>query len=98
MAFLEKLVGLLWGIPLIVLILGTGIYFTLTTGFFQFTKFSMIFKKTFGSLFKKGEDEGKEGVLSPFEAVSTAIGGTVGVGNIGGVATAIAGTHIMKYF
>lgn len=90
MAFLEKLVGWLWGIPLIVLILGTGIYFTLATGFFQFTKFGMILKKTFGSLFKKGEDEGKEGVLSPFEAVSTAIGGTVGVGNIGGVATAIA--------
>lgn len=90
MVFLEKLVGWLWGIPLIVLILGTGIYFTFTSEFFQFTKFGLILNKTFLSLFTKSEDEGKEGILSPFEAVSTAIGGTVGVGNIGGVATAIA--------
>lgn len=91
MAFLETLVGWLWGLPLIVTILGAGIFFTVTTGFFQFAKFGHIWKETFGKLLKKHEgEEGAEGILSPFEAVSSAIGGSVGVGNIGGVATAIA--------
>jgi AGCS family alanine or glycine:cation symporter len=91
MAFLETLVGWLWGLPLIVTILGTGLYFTITTGFFQFAKFGHIWKETFGKLFKRhAGEEGAEGILSPFEAVSSAIGGSVGVGNIGGVATAIA--------
>jgi alanine or glycine:cation symporter, AGCS family len=89
-AFIEKLVGLLWGTPLIVTILGTGIFFTIFSGFFQFRFFGHIFKQTFGKLIGKHEGEGKEGLLSPFEAISVAIGGTVGVGNIGGVATAIA--------
>lgn len=90
MAFFEKLVGWLWGLPLIITILGTGIYFTLSTGFFQFAKFPYIMKETFGKLLKKHEGEGDVGLLSPFEAISVAIGGSVGVGNIGGVATAIA--------
>ncbi|MEN1761592.1 sodium:alanine symporter family protein [Anoxynatronum sibiricum] len=90
MEFLEKLVGWLWGLPLIVTILGTGIYFTVATGFFQFLKFGHIWQQTFGKLLKRHEGEGTDGLLSPFEAVSTAIGGSVGVGNIGGVATAIA--------
>ncbi|MGL5440180.1 MAG: alanine/glycine:cation symporter family protein [Filifactoraceae bacterium] len=89
-AFMEKMVGWLWGIPLIVTILGTGAYFTIATKFFQFAKFGHIWKNTFGKLMQRHEGDGKEGILSPFEAVSTAIGGTVGVGNIGGVATAIA--------
>ena len=91
MAFLGTLVGWLWGLPPIVTILGTGLYFSVATGFFQFTRFGYIWKETFGKLFKKHEGEaGAEGIISPFEAVSTAIGGSVGVGNIGGVATAIA--------
>lgn len=90
MAFFEKLVGWLWGLPLIITILGTGIYFTLSTGFFQFSKFPHIMRETFGKLWKRDKGEGEEGLLSPFEAISVAIGGSVGVGNIGGVATAIA--------
>lgn len=89
MAFFEKLVGWLWGLPLIITILGTGLYFTISTGFFQFSKFSHIMKNTFGTMLKKDSDEGV-GLLSSYEAISVAIGGSVGVGNIGGVATAIA--------
>lgn len=89
MAFFEKLVGWLWGLPLIITILGTGLYFTITTGFFQFAKFPHIMKQTFGKLLKKDKGDGTVGLLSPFEAISVAIGGSVGVGNIGGVATAI---------
>lgn len=90
MELLEKITGWLWGMPLIVTILGTGLYFSFRSNFFQFTHFKHIMKNTFGKLSSKDKGEGAEGVLSPFEAVSTAIGGTVGVGNIGGVATAIA--------
>ena len=89
-AFLDKLVGWLWGVPLIVTILGTGLYFTFATGLFQFTKFPHIIKNTFGKLLSKDKGEGDDGLLSPYEAISVAIGGSVGVGNIGGVATAIA--------
>lgn len=90
MAFFEKLVGWLWGPPLIITILGTGLYFSISTGFFQFSKFSHIIKNTFGTMLNPDKGEGKAGLLSSYEAISVAIGGSVGVGNIGGVATAIA--------
>lgn len=88
---LDAVVGFLWGMPLIVGILFTGFYITFRSGFFQFAFFGHIMKNTFGKMMKKtNEDSEEKGLLSPIEAVSTAIGGSVGVGNIGGVATAIA--------
>ncbi|GAA6326185.1 amino acid carrier protein [Fusobacterium ulcerans] len=92
LAYFEALVNFLWGLPIIVIILGTGFYLTFKTGFFQVFHLKHIFSETICKIIKKGnkaEGDGK-GVLTPFEAVSTAIGGTVGVGNIGGVATAMA--------
>lgn len=93
MALFEKIVGWMWGPPLLVLMMGTGLYFTFKSGFFQFRHFGHIMKETFGSLFKKEDKDNvdtSEGLLSSFEALSVAIGGSVGVANIGGVATAIA--------
>jgi len=89
---LDAIVGFLWGTPLIVGILFTGAYITLRSGFFQFAFFGHMMKNTFGTMLKgkDGSSEDSKGMLSPLEAVSTAIGGSVGVGNIGGVATAIA--------
>lgn len=91
--FLNWLAGILWGLPLIVLMIVTGLYFTVRSGFFQFRRFGWIMKRTGGQIFsgKTSRDnaEGK-GMLSPFEAISTAVGGTVGFGNIAGVATAVA--------
>lgn len=92
LAYFEALVGFLWGLPIIVIILGTGFYFTFKTGFFQVFHLKHIFSETICKIIKKGnkaEGEGK-GLITPFEAVATAIGGSVGVGNIGGVATAMA--------
>lgn len=89
MELFEQLVGFLWGLPLIVTILGTGIYFTISSKFFQISQFPHIMRNTFGKMFSKDQGEGS-GILSPFEAISVAIGGSIGVGNIGGVATAIA--------
>lgn len=92
-SFMENLVSYLWGLPLILTILVTGIYFTIRSGFFQLRFFTHIFSHTIGSVIKNKKDKGEEeevGLITPFQAVSTAIGGSVGVGNIGGVATAIA--------
>jgi Na+/alanine symporter len=78
----------IWGIPLIGIVLFVGVFFTVGSGFFQFRYFGHIMKQTFGALLKKDDGTGK-GVLNPFQAVSAAVGGAVGVGNIGGVATFI---------
>mgnify|MGYP000123018507 FL=1 len=81
----------MWGLPMVVLILATGLYITVRTGFFQFRGFGTAMKHAFRSIFGKEEaDKNDTGVLSPLEAMSTALGTTIGVGNIGGVASAIA--------
>lgn len=91
--FLNWLDGVLWGLPLIVLMISTGIYFTVRSGFFQFRRFGWILKNTGGTILNKKsqkQEDNAKGMLSSFEAISTAIGGTVGFGNIAGVATAVA--------
>ena len=84
---LDGTVRLLWGRGTIALTLLCGVYFTVCTGFLPFLRLPTIFKKTIGSLFDKPKQ--KDGV-SPFAAVSTALGGTMGVGNIVGVGAALA--------
>lgn len=80
--------GFVWGPPMLVLLVGTGIYLSLRTNFFSITKLGYILKSTLLKMFEKS-DEG-EGEISAFEAVATALAATVGTGNIAGVATAIA--------
>ncbi|MBP3654304.1 MAG: sodium:alanine symporter family protein [Oscillospiraceae bacterium] len=87
--FLNWLNGMLWGLPLIALMIVAGLYFTIRSGAFQFRHFGWIIKHTGGRLTSKESGEG-DGMLSPFEAICTAVGGTVGFGNIAGVATAVA--------
>lgn len=92
MELIKTISGLLWGTPLIVLILADGLIFTLGSKFFQVTNFGHIMKNTIGTLFSKKSADGVQGkgMMKPLEVISIAIGGAVGVGNIGGVATAIA--------
>jgi len=91
MALIEKIVwDILWGLPLIILILAVGIFFTFATGFFQFRYFGYAMKQAYKKFFRNNDAEKDSGSISPFEALSVAIGATVGVGNIGGVASAIA--------
>lgn len=66
-----------------------GLYFTIGSRFFQFRRFGHIMKNTFGQMFKKDSDNAT-GILTPFQAVSVALAGTIGVGNIAGVASAVA--------
>jgi len=79
----------MWGTPLIVIILATGLFLTIKSGFFQFRFLGYALKEAVKKISKQNDDS-NTGVVSPFEAMSVAIGTTVGVGNIGGVATAIA--------
>ncbi len=83
--------NILWGIPMIILILGVGIYLTVRNRFTQITKFPYALKNTIGKTLSgigKKNKKNSDGI-SQFEAFSTAIAGTVGTGNIVGVATAI---------
>lgn len=87
--FFGALNGFLWDYILIILLVGTGVWFTLNLKFIQVRKFTEGFKRTFGNMFKKQGDAGKDG-MSSFQALATAIAAQVGTGNIAGAATAIA--------
>ncbi|QSX05088.1 sodium:alanine symporter family protein [Sedimentibacter sp. zth1] len=78
--------NIVWGPVMLFLLFGTGFYFTLKTNFLQIRKIKFVFKKTFLSIFKKNNNN----TVSPFQAMTTALAGTVGTGNIVGSATAIA--------
>ena len=83
----SKLSDFLWGYPMIVVLLFGGLVLVYRSDFWVFKNFSYIFKNTFGRLVKDSKPD--ENSISPFEAVSTALAGTIGAGNIVGVATAI---------
>ena len=77
-----------WGPVMLTLLIGTGIFLTFRTGWVQVRWFGYAMKNTVGSLFKKKSEETGEN-LSAFQAVCTAMAGTVGTGNIAGVTGAI---------
>ena len=82
--------NVVWGPVMLVLLVGTGAYLTIRTGWIQATRFGYILRKTVGSLFKKSDKGGKDSKnLTAFQAVSTALASTVGTGNIAGVTGAI---------
>ena len=88
--------NILWGIPMLVLIIACGIFLSVRTKFLQVREFGYALKQTMGKSIrqmtgkdltaKKNKDE--KGI-TPFEAFCTAVSGTVGTGNIVGVTTAI---------
>lgn len=80
--------GFVWGLPMMLLILGVGVYLSVRCGFPQFRHFLHIMKNTAGKAFEKTEK--KEGAVSPFKAMCTALAASIGTGNIAGVSGAIA--------
>ncbi|EMC52695.1 alanine/glycine:cation symporter family protein [Streptococcus mutans] len=82
LTFFKALDSLVWGAPLLVLLVGTGIYLSTRLRLLQVLKLPLAFKLIFA------EDKG-EGDISSFAALATALAATVGTGNIVGVATAI---------
>ena len=77
-----------WGMPAIVAIVGVGILLTIRTRFVQFREFAAALRLTLGKVFVR--QDAKTGAISPFHAVCTALAGTIGTGNIAGVAGAVA--------
>ena len=79
-----------WGVPCLVLLIGTGLYYTIRLGFMQFRHPVFLFRETVVKAFKKKDDADKApGELTSFQAAMTSVGAIVGSGNIAGVATAI---------
>ena len=78
----------IWGLPEMVCILGVGLLLSVRTNFLQIRKFPYAIKTTLGRIFK--HKDASDGTMTPFQAVCTALAGTVGTGNIAGVAGAIA--------
>ena len=85
--FVDVLNGYAWGPWMLILLVGTGIYLSCRVGFIQFGRFGYAMKNTLGKMFKKSE--AGEGEVTPLQAVTTALAGTVGTGNIAGVTGAI---------
>jgi alanine or glycine:cation symporter, AGCS family len=86
---IEKINNVVWGPPTVVLLVCTGIFLTIRFGFIQIRKFGLSTKLIFSG---KGRSSrlGKEGDITPVQALLTEVGGCVGTGTIAGVATAVA--------
>jgi AGCS family alanine or glycine:cation symporter len=84
--FMETLVGLIWNIPLVILLCGTGIVLSVLFKFPQFKGFIHAIDVIRG----KYDDPKDPGEISHFQALTTALSATVGLGNIAGVAIAIS--------
>lgn len=78
----------IWGVPAMICIIGVGLLLSVRTKFIQIRKFPYAMKQTIGKIFDK--KDASDGAMTPFQAVCTALAGTVGTGNIAGVAGAIA--------
>ena len=83
---LSKINSWVWGSPLVILLIGVGLYFTIRLGFVQIR----LFPHAIAVLSGKYDREGDPGEISHFKALMTALSGTIGTGNIIGVAVAIS--------
>ena len=84
----KALNGFIWGVPAIICIVGVGLLLTIRTRVIQVRKFGRAMGCTLGKVLDKRDS--REGAISPFQAVCTALAGTVGTGNVAGVAGALA--------
>ncbi len=87
MGIVKSIGDIVWGLPTIIMLVGTGIWLTIRLKGLQFTKLG---HSLYLALIKRKEDDNDEGDISHFQALMTALSATVGTGNIAGVATAIA--------
>ncbi|WP_100406505.1 alanine/glycine:cation symporter family protein [Bacillus solitudinis] len=85
MQTIDSINSFIWGPPLLILLVGTGIYLTLRLSFLQFSTLPYALKLAFS----RTQDKKSEGDISHFQSLMTALAATVGTGNIAGVATAV---------
>lgn len=83
----EAVSNLVWGIPMLALIVGVGVYLSVRTRFVQIFRFRYAMKNTLGKAFSR-QKCGK-GDVTPFQALTTALASTVGTGNIAGITSAV---------
>ncbi|MDG3088171.1 sodium:alanine symporter family protein [Vibrio hannami] len=84
-SLLQTIDSFVWGPPLLILLVGTGVYFTFSLGLLQFRHLPTALK----FVFSKSNNDKSKGDVSSFAALCTALSATIGTGNIVGVATAI---------
>jgi AGCS family alanine or glycine:cation symporter len=84
--FVGAVSNVVWGPPLLILLVGTGIYLTIRLSFLQFSTLPYALKLAFS---KNKQDKKSEGDISHYQALMTALAATIGTGNIAGVATAV---------
>ena len=83
----NELNALVWGPPMLLLLIGSGLLLTFVTRGVQFVRFGFAMREVLGKIFSPGVGEG---TVRPFQALAASLASTVGVGNIAGVATAIS--------
>jgi AGCS family alanine or glycine:cation symporter len=76
-----------WGLPMMIMLVGTGIFLTIRL---QFKHTSYALKLIFKGALKKDSSEKEEGEITPFQALTSTLAATIGNGNVAGVATAVA--------
>ena len=89
LTLISRISDLMWGPWTLVFIAFVSVFLTVRARFFQIASFGYIFRKTFGQLFDRAGDTDRER-MTPFQATSTSLAGTVGMGNMAGVATALS--------
>jgi len=87
---IEQINSVVWDFPVIILLVGTGIFLTLRLKGLQIRKFGLATRYVFQGARRKDKSEKHSGDISPFQALTTEMGSIIGNGNIAGVATAIA--------
>ncbi len=85
----DKVNDIVWGPVMLTLLIGTGLFISVRTGFLQFRKFAYMMKNTALGIFSKKQHQKDDSGVTPFQAVATAMAGTIGTGSIAGLSTAI---------
>ena len=83
----ERLSGIVWGVPALVLFMGVGLLLTVGLKGLQFRRFGWIMKNTAGKMFRR--QKARNGEVTPFQALTTSLAATVGTGNIAGITSAV---------
>ena len=89
LTLISRISDLMWGPWTMIFIAFVSVYLTVRTRFFQVTHFVYILRNTFGRIFDRSGDKNSER-MTPFQATATSLAGTVGMGNMAGVATALS--------
>ena len=86
-SFVSTINGIVWGVPMLIMILGVGLFLSIGLKLMPILKLGRGFKLLWSG--RQVTDESEKGDVSPFNALMTSLSATIGTGNIAGVATAI---------